>query len=476
MCLSRSFSSLNISGIKALTLCFGIAFVVFFLLYVTKPSDVGNRKQFNPKPLEYKVGVNTKEVSKQKQKLFQRVTKKTTKVPTKKTTHKITPRPETTKAPKYTTTTKQPKETSLLNSRTETINKCPSVLEGMTLGRWHTPKLTDVQFHEAWQIIKKASNRLPIYHNLQRPDLKCSNETFRPIANYIRALCDPEGETPCCFNNMCVGKTVRECRCTGCLDLRRDVIHPKYAKWVPHDRRCDFKPFTKKESCTLLENWTVHFVGDSLVEQLATAVFVTLSGNLKDGALEADIKPDALKRCQFDRQFDNGGLCKTQLRREGKLCTGKVDFKVHKVEALADKKKFDDLMASVITKPRTLVFISVGLHQKSDTKVAMETVLQDSLDKLKASKSVWPLVIFGTIPAPGPLKSPIFVTQTWNKVLAYNNEMTKLLKSQYNITTVDFFPMSERLMPYDGTHFGMYATLNRFYLLLHYFKEWKGKQ
>lgn len=53
----------------------------------------------------------------------------------------------------------------------------------------------------------------------------------------FRALCDPNGSTPCCFENKCVFKDVEHCRCQGCYDLRQK-IHAELSTWIPANPTC----------------------------------------------------------------------------------------------------------------------------------------------------------------------------------------------------------------------------------------------
>ncbi|GFO47183.1 hypothetical protein PoB_007368800 [Plakobranchus ocellatus] len=61
------------------------------------------------------------------------------------------------------------------------------------------------------------------------------------IIHPYRALCDPEGSTPCCYSNhTCVAFSQAQCVCDGCYDMRRPV-HAELAAWVPRDKTCQVK-------------------------------------------------------------------------------------------------------------------------------------------------------------------------------------------------------------------------------------------
>lgn len=54
---------------------------------------------------------------------------------------------------------------------------------------------------------------------------------------WFRALCNPDGDSPCCFENKCVSKPLESCRCEHCFDVRQQV-HAELSTWVPTDPSC----------------------------------------------------------------------------------------------------------------------------------------------------------------------------------------------------------------------------------------------
>lgn len=126
----------------------------------------------------------------------------------------------------------------------------------------------------------------------QRPDKKCGNIGWGDLnikgLRWFRALCDPDGDNPCCYNNKCVNKTMEECRCTNCLDMRRPV-QAEYATWQPVHPSCKPKNWTVAEVCRLLANSTLFFLGDSFVRHVYTALLLTVTGNDVTGAHRKNI-------------------------------------------------------------------------------------------------------------------------------------------------------------------------------------------
>ena len=121
---------------------------------------------------------------------------------------------------------------------------------------------------------------------LQRPDRRCGDVEVLPP--WFRALCDPDGDTPCCYGNTCVNRTEDQCKCTNCLDLRAPV-QAEYATWRPEDERCELRALSAGEMCALLGKSTLYFIGDSLVRHVYTAFLLAVSGNGETGAFREDI-------------------------------------------------------------------------------------------------------------------------------------------------------------------------------------------
>ncbi|CAL1545457.1 unnamed protein product [Lymnaea stagnalis] len=115
----------------------------------------------------------------------------------------------------------------------------------MLTGRWELKNHTAKELEEVEMFMSRtrAYHKLP--PTLQREDKKCGNINF-PGKEWQRAVCNPKGDTPCCMNNFCVNKSVQECQCPECHDMRQQ-IHAEFATWVPADPTC-------KVSHTLIGN------------------------------------------------------------------------------------------------------------------------------------------------------------------------------------------------------------------------------
>ncbi|CAL1545460.1 unnamed protein product, partial [Lymnaea stagnalis] len=169
---------------------------------------------------------------------------------------------------------------------------CQNVLETMVRGTWlrrsHSePELEAINrfLHEA-----RAGHFLP--YSLQREDKMCGNLSFDELEgrmhdlHWFRALCDPEGDTPCCFHNRCVAMTTDACQCHQCYDLRQQ-IHAELAEWKPSDPECQMTSFTGPDDvCHILHNMTVYVIGDSLLRHVYTSLLTLVRQGKHYGPLE----------------------------------------------------------------------------------------------------------------------------------------------------------------------------------------------
>ena len=105
---------------------------------------------------------------------------------------------------------------------------------------------------------------------------------------WFRALCDSEGATPCCYNHVCVNKTMDQCTCPDCIDMRRP-LHAEYSTWQPTDAACRPRDMRTDEMCQFLGQANLTFIGDSLVRHLYTAFVLLMTGDDQAGAFKPNI-------------------------------------------------------------------------------------------------------------------------------------------------------------------------------------------
>ena len=123
--------------------------------------------------------------------------------------------------------------------RVRSPQECPDV-EQLTIGhweRWNASRITQSDIEDVNTYHIHQWKRLGIPLSLQREDKKCGNVPYGPGRWVSRANCNPEGTTPCCYDNVCQSKSMVDCQCQGCYDLRREV-KAEFADWVPKNTKC----------------------------------------------------------------------------------------------------------------------------------------------------------------------------------------------------------------------------------------------
>ena len=117
--------------------------------------------------------------------------------------------------------------------------KCPD-MEQLAFGhweRWNASRITQSDIEDVNTYHIHQWKRLGIPLSLQREDKKCGNVAYRPGYWVSRANCNPDGPTPCCYDNVCQSKSMADCQCQGCYDLRQEV-KAEFADWVPKNKNC----------------------------------------------------------------------------------------------------------------------------------------------------------------------------------------------------------------------------------------------
>ena len=135
---------------------------------------------------------------------------------------------------------------------------------------------------------------------VQRPDKRCGNLAVGTKGRlfWFRALCDSEGATPCCYNYVCVNRTMDQCTCPDCIDMRRP-LHAEYSTWQPTDAACRPRDMRTDEMCQFLGQANLTFIGDSLVRHLYTAFLLMMTGDDQAGAFKPNIPAGRIERVVY---------------------------------------------------------------------------------------------------------------------------------------------------------------------------------
>ncbi|CAG5114602.1 unnamed protein product [Candidula unifasciata] len=348
---------------------------------------------------------------------------------------------------------------------------CINVLDNMVLGSWEKDKLKEAEMAAVVNFHKKIRAYHGINVSLQHKDNICGNvmhgATNRGITQF-RALCDPNGSTPCCFENKCVFKTVEQCRCKNCFDLRQK-LHAELSTWIPAEPTCKITMFAGEEdSCKVMKDMTIYFIGDSFIRQLYIAVLSLMRRNKPYGPFINGTPADTLKNC--DKHYMLTTECSPWIGVNANECNNTTRLK--NIE-FWNTKQVNEILKSVKElrhQPNSIVLLSVGLHFQFNLQVVENKVLNPLL--LSLANSSWPKVIWLSAPSAGLMKSPGYKYQQKENGIQYNLKANELMRRK-GIPILDFFNMTEPVMSFDGTHHGAGVNDLKAQVLLNYLLEIK---
>ncbi|XP_048249003.1 uncharacterized protein LOC124151308 [Haliotis rufescens] len=343
--------------------------------------------------------------------------------------------------------------------------RCPDVKTGMMRGRWTPRTLTAQEKVDIDTFLQSARSSHGLPKSMQRRDGKCGNVAYENL-HYFRALCNPEGATPCCYGDTCINKTPDDCKCPSCFDLRNE-IYAEYSTWEPEDSRCQVKNFTAQQACDLLQGLTLAFVGDSLMRHVYTAMLMVLSNST---ALNPD--KDSHVQCNGMYAFSDK-ICRANIKRQATFCGGSVTLKMLEYFHLEDAAKFHADFHSFLNQNKTVVLVGVGCHDNFNFERVFNEYIYPVIDMMKKNKALWPKVIWSANHKFGLLKSPKIPLQDNSHVASFNRLMSEGL-GKYAIPIFDTYNLTSGVMSTDGGHFGIGVNVMKVQMLLNYLLELKS--
>ena len=167
---------------------------------------------------------------------------------------------------------------------------CDSILSAIRQGHWISRN--GVTNEMVWYMDHHLVNLRQEYNipnSLQRPDGLCGNLNYDFVPQYhhmmFRAICDPNGYAPCCYDYKCAARSVFDCNCTNCIDSRQ-LVHAELNRWIPDVAECNMREYNSTEACDLLSGTSVVLAGDSFIRHVFVAMIMLLTGNFQNGALD----------------------------------------------------------------------------------------------------------------------------------------------------------------------------------------------
>ncbi|XP_046562595.1 uncharacterized protein LOC124271486 [Haliotis rubra] len=313
----------------------------------------------------------------------------------------------------------------------------------MVAGSWATRNISKKEEDEIEAFLLQGLYALNGSDKFELTDRRCGNLGYYPwkskdkMADWTRALCNPRGGNPCCYNNKCQMKTVKECACKNCHDLRPQ-IHAEYSKWIPRDSRCQVEIFTPKAACDLLQGGTYHFYGDSLVRMVFLALIIILKGDNQYGGLRPDAPEDVKKKCSGMYVFPTRN-CRRFLDYTPTLCNGTVTVLFRHYPQSLDIPKMKKDVEQIVGKPKSIIFFGAGVWQQ--------------FNKFAMTKRVVP-------------------TSDNEHAETFNVYMKDFLGAS-SVPFFDTFNMTKGVRSVDGVHYGPGVNFVKARIFLHYMLELK---
>nr|KAG5711797.1 hypothetical protein BaRGS_023561 [Batillaria attramentaria] len=309
---------------------------------------------------------------------------------------------------------------------------------------------------------------------LQRPDDKCGNVTLGPFVAFMhpllwyRGLCDPDGQTPCCYDNVCVSRPKEQCACPHCYDLRR-TIHAEHATWHAERPECQPLDLSVQQMCKVLDNATLYFIGDSFVRHVYTAFL--LAGRADDftGAFLPNAPPGIRAACPGIYMFTEK-VCRHWLDRDALICRGRTRIKFFELVYIKQAQQIHKTILELRNTSRSLVLVGTGIHDNFKANETQQKVLLPLMQRMKSENVTRPKVVWAATHAPGLMKTPRVPEQSYESVLKYNMRMKEFL-TEWQVPVFDTFNMTDGLMSFDGAHYGLGANKVKARIFLNYLLE-----
>ncbi|KAK6166876.1 hypothetical protein SNE40_023486 [Patella caerulea] len=348
--------------------------------------------------------------------------------------------------------------------------KCPSVLDKMVVGYWNSKPLTKQQSFEMTTFLNASRTHHRLPSPLQRVDLKCGNLTFplsfSPAMKWFRAVCDPHGKTPCCYNNKCSSRTIEQCKCRNCYDMRQ-YKHGEYSDFIPNDTRCKLRKYNHTEACQLLDDATLYLNGDSYIRHLYTALLLFLRNNTFDGAMKKGVPKDKHDKCTGMYMFTEK-LCRGQLDHNVKdLCHGRFRLMFTYYYKSISGRNFVKMINSIKHARKSLVVFGIGIHDGFNVQNIANKFIAPVVKTI--GNKTWPKLLWATPHCPSILNLRLD-----HQVPRFIAKMEPVLY-KYNVPVFNTYNMTKGMVSFDGSHYGLGINMWKLQILLNYIQSLKDK-
>nr|KAI8754528.1 hypothetical protein BgiMline_012994 [Biomphalaria glabrata] len=349
---------------------------------------------------------------------------------------------------------------------------CRDILTTMVVGKWLKKPHSKEEISQINKFLHAVREHLFLPYSLEREDKLCGNVTFEELnwrmhdLHWFRALCNPDGDTPCCYNNRCVAKDADDCYCDSCYDMRQP-IHAELATWSPTTYDCQMATFTSAEDvCHLLSNVTLYIIGDSLLRHVYVSLLTLIRSDTIYGPLLQYTSPGVIQMCNGD--FLHLPMCVNHIDRDTWACDRTVRLKFFEYVRSSQSNLTLAAISELMTTPNSLVLVGIGIHDNFNST----SILNDLVFPMVkiASHSKWPRIVWSATHSFGIMKSPRIVSQNIENVIHFNEKIKAALRGS-GIPIFDTFQLTNGTMSFDGVHYGKGVNDVKAQIFLNYIME-----
>ncbi|XP_046578092.1 uncharacterized protein LOC124285859 [Haliotis rubra] len=196
-----------------------------------------------------------------------------------------------------------------------------------------------------------------------------------------------------------------------------------------------------------------------------------VTGNMKDGAVNDNVPKDVRNICSGMNMFTEK-VCRLHLKYTLHACNGSVRLELNYLYSADQGQQLKQRVVN--SNSKSLLLVGIGIHNNFNHKVVQTKYLLPTLTYKRDSKRSWPKVLWATSHAPGIMKSPKMLAQSYESVQRYNVNMAPFLKT-WEIPVFDTFNMTDGMTSFDGEHYGLGMNVAKANVLLSYLDELKNR-
>nr|KAI8748431.1 hypothetical protein BgiMline_017863 [Biomphalaria glabrata] len=339
----------------------------------------------------------------------------------------------------------------------------------MVTGHWSIRNYSMKELEEVENGLKRLRQFYKLPETLQRADGKCGSVTYEGLY-WFRALCNPKGPTPCCYNNVCANKTVQECQCPQCYDFRTK-LHAELADWIPDDPTCKMLQFAKEEDiCSALQNATIYLVGDSFMRHLCISVLNLIYQNETDKVYRENAGEAEKKKCDIHYRFV--AECSGYLHSDLLTCGNTTRIHCQELWRADMVNDVVKLFRQLRGQNNSWFIFGIGAHDSFNTDYVQKKMIDPLLAEL--AQSDWPKLVWYEPHSDGLMKSPNVPAQLGPNRIIYNNKVKDYM-DQHNVSVLRFFNLTRPVVSYDGSHYGKGVNDVKLQIILNYLLEERSR-